>query len=263
MRSPTLRNWALLLATIVGALCTSMSAEEPFGLLAAGTGRLQPKIAARRSAEDARTYGTTSTTVLSFNSSTFTPNDSSTTYTSSPANHGIYITGGHPFLFHGVDLPEGALVTEMDLDGCDNDSAGSITLFFRKCSLGGSCVDLAIAGTELAATPGCAIFQLSPLAVTIDNLNNSYFVSVSTEGSDNAAFFGVQLFYELQVSPAPLTATFADVPTSHPFFRAIEALAAAGITSGCGNGNFCPDKTVTRAEIAKFFALALGLHHAP
>jgi hypothetical protein len=50
------------------------------------------------------------------------------------------------------------------------------------------------------------------------------------------------------------------VPTSDPFFRAIEALAASGITSGCGGGNFCPNDVVTRAQLAKFLALALGLH---
>ena len=40
----------------------------------------------------------------------------------------------------------------------------------------------------------------------------------------------------------------------------IEALAASGITSGCGGGNFCPNDVVTRAQVAKFLANALGLH---
>jgi hypothetical protein len=66
--------------------------------------------------------------------------------------------------------------------------------------------------------------------------------------------------YKLQVSPAPASATFADVPTSHPFFQFVEALAASGITAGCGGGNFCPDAPITRGQMAVFLAAALGLH---
>ena len=70
----------------------------------------------------------------------------------------------------------------------------------------------------------------------------------------------VAIFYRLQMSPAPSTPTFSDVPTNHPFFRAIEALAASGITGGCGGGNFCPNQAVTRGELAKFLSSALGLY---
>jgi hypothetical protein len=48
----------------------------------------------------------------------------------------------------------------------------------------------------------------------------------------------VRVYYQLQVSPAPAVATFNDVPTGHPFFRFVEALAASGITAGCGGGNY-------------------------
>ena len=137
-------------------------------------------------------------------------------------------------------------------------------MWFSKCAVGGPCADLNSVGTQTVDTPGCGRFPLTlPSPVTIDNSNNSYFTYVSTNGGSNASFFAVRLHYQLQLSPAPLTATFGDVPTTHPYFRAIEALAAAGITSGCGGGNFCPDKNVTRGEIAKFLANALGLHHAP
>ena len=74
---------------------------------------------------------------------------------------------------------------------------------------------------------------------------------------------GVAIVYRLQVSAAPTTATFADVPTTHLFYQYVEALAASGITSGCGGGNFCPDAAVTRGQLAVFLAKALGLHWAP
>lgn len=44
---------------------------------------------------------------------------------------------------------------------------------------------------------------------------------------------------------------------------AIEALAANGITSGCAPGRFCPDRGVTRGEMATFLTRILHLPDAP
>nr|MDJ0665582.1 S-layer homology domain-containing protein [Acidimicrobiia bacterium] len=55
---------------------------------------------------------------------------------------------------------------------------------------------------------------------------------------------------------------FADVPPEHLFAEDIEWLAAAGITAGCNpptNDRFCPDRTVTRGQMAAFLARALQL----
>ncbi len=76
----------------------------------------------------------------------------------------------------------------------------------------------------------------------------------------NQRFGGVGVFWRRQVSPAPLVATFADVPVVHGFFPFVEALAASGITAGCGSGNFCPDSPLTRGQMAVFLAKSLGLH---
>ena len=42
---------------------------------------------------------------------------------------------------------------------------------------------------------------------------------------------------------------FSDVPTDHKAYDAIEWAATNGMT-GCGDGKFCPDATVTRADLA-------------
>jgi hypothetical protein len=76
------------------------------------------------------------------------------------------------------------------------------------------------------------------------------------------SFGGVQITWERQVSAPPATPTFGDVPASHPFSQFVEALAASGITGGCGGGNFCPDNALTRGQMAVFLAKALGLHWA-
>jgi hypothetical protein len=62
-----------------------------------------------------------------------------------------------------------------------------------------------------------------------------------------------------QVDAPPVTATFSDVPTNHPFFQFVEALAKSGITGGCGGGKFCPDQSLTRGQMAVFLAKGLGM----
>jgi hypothetical protein len=45
---------------------------------------------------------------------------------------------------------------------------------------------------------------------------------------------------------------FGDVPPSYWSATFIKQLAAEGITTGCGNGNYCPEHPVTRAQMAVF-----------
>ena len=75
-------------------------------------------------------------------------------------------------------------------------------------------------------------------------------------------FIGAQVVWKRTVSPAPDTATFNDVPTNHPLFQYIEALAASGITGGClaNPPLYCPDAPLTRGQMAVFLSKALGLH---
>lgn len=54
-------------------------------------------------------------------------------------------------------------------------------------------------------------------------------------------------------SRTPTGAVFTDVNVATPFAGVIEQLFADGITSGCGPGpTYCPDASVTRAQMAKF-----------
>lgn len=46
--------------------------------------------------------------------------------------------------------------------------------------------------------------------------------------------------------------SFPDVPVSHQFYAAIENLFHNGITGGCAGGGYCPDNSVTRAQMAVF-----------
>ncbi len=52
--------------------------------------------------------------------------------------------------------------------------------------------------------------------------------------------------------PAATGAVFGDVPAGSFAADWIEQLAAEGVTAGCGGGNYCPDATITRAQMAIF-----------
>jgi hypothetical protein len=64
------------------------------------------------------------------------------------------------------------------------------------------------------------------------------------------------------VAVPAVAGSFTDVPDSNVFADDIEWLAAEGITAGCNpptNDNFCPNKAVTRGQMAAFLVRALGL----
>jgi hypothetical protein len=117
-------------------------------------------------------------------------------------------------------------------------------------------------------TPGYASHYVqAPHTIRYQTTNNDVnseqgysLVVCPQSNSPNLAFKGVRISYQLQPSPAPASATFGDVPTGHPFFQFVEALADSGITAGCGGGNFCPDDPLTRGQMAVFLTSALGLH---
>ncbi len=61
------------------------------------------------------------------------------------------------------------------------------------------------------------------------------------------------------VPPLSTGTVFNDVPIDHWAGDFIEALAAEGITGGCGGGNYCPNSPVTRAQMAVFLTATFGL----
>ena len=65
----------------------------------------------------------------------------------------------------------------------------------------------------------------------------------------------------LDLQPPEQSAGFVDIDADSVHSDAISAIAAAGITSGCSATpvRFCPDRPVTRAEMATFLARALDL----
>jgi hypothetical protein len=196
------------------------------------------------------------------------PDTSGTTYTSTwipPAVTGYqrWVTGGFPHLIGYAHVPGGALIGNINTNYCENSTTGPFTqMNVYVCDIEGNCpsspnvsYDFGTFGT------GCFMvttFGFSP--ITANNGSNLILVDIAFGHTDGTESIGsVGFGYTLQVSPAPATPTFNDVPTSDPGFQYIEALVASGITAGCGGGNYCPDSFLTRRQMAVFIAKALGL----
>jgi hypothetical protein len=215
-------------------------------------------IADQVAAPSPETYGTSSETSIAVTEWEFNPLRSSTTF---DWLGGRYTTNSGP-LVAGVHLPAGASITKIVVEACNSNATvtGSVQLYANLSS------GISLTTATIAANSGC-VLTTSTLGTphTVDNVANAYFLG----WSNGSAFDGsvllraVRVYYKLQISPDPATATFADVPVGHPFHRFVEALYASGITGGCGGGNYCPDAPVTRGQMAVFLAGALGLHWAP
>jgi hypothetical protein len=156
-------------------------------------------------------------------------------------------------------LPSGVSVERISVVSCDFDNTNDVTATLLRCPVNGTTCMVVLA-TVNSSAGGCAAFEATPTPFTVDNNSQYYWITVTGTNGANAMLGAVRLHWRRQVSPAPLSATFSDVPTTHTFFRFIEALVASGITSGCGQGQYCPAQPVTRGQMAAFLAIALGLH---
>jgi S-layer homology domain len=161
-----------------------------------------------------------------------------------------------------VALPSGALVLSITLDYWDSDTTSDPSLGFLRTSPSAGLESLADLNPPVFAGGANSVtWQIVP-PVQIDNTYAHQLMAVLKQTSDTE-YSGITRFavnYQLQVSPAPGNAMFTDVATDHVFFQYIEALAASGITGGCGGGNYCPDQPLTRGQMAVFLSKALGLH---
>jgi len=61
------------------------------------------------------------------------------------------------------------------------------------------------------------------------------------------------------VPPACTTDPFADVPCSSPFAPWVKQITDRGITAGCGGGNYCPNDTVVKAQMAVFSTVSFHI----
>lgn len=75
------------------------------------------------------------------------------------------------------------------------------------------------------------------------------------------AVFLLRARYGAPYAPPPATGIFSDVPVSHWAAAWVERLYAEGITGGCSQSplSYCPESSVTRAEMAVFLTRTFSL----
>ena len=102
------------------------------------------------------------------------------------------------------------------------------------------------------------IEQLYADGITAGCGNNNYCPNDAVSRAQMAVFL-LRAKYGPGYSPPAAAGVFNDADLSYWAVHWIEALAAEGITSGCGNGNYCPEDAVTRAQMAVFLVRTFGL----
>ncbi|HEX4440884.1 MAG TPA: S-layer homology domain-containing protein [Thermoanaerobaculia bacterium] len=209
-------------------------------------------------------WGTGGVTYYSLGAAEFLPKASSSAYGTFTSPAGRFATGSGTVFQATPHLPGGALLTYLEFDFCDSDLNDSLSLNLSDCDYLGSCINPPMASiTTPLSSNACSVYMwtdLTPLNYTVNNTSRRLLLEVYTgTGSIDKTFYGAVMGYKLQVSQPPGTPTFNDVPVADFGYQYIEALAASGITGGCGSNDFCPDSPVTRRQMAIFIAKALGL----
>ncbi len=220
-----------------------------------------PKDLAKRDAE----FGTSGLTYVTVSGAAFVPADSNVVYATTGNGYSQQLlrtaTGSFVKFAAPIQLPGGAIVKYLELDYCDNTGgSGFVQGALVQTSWNGNPSDYV--GFLASDGDGCTLDYRDDGNLVVDNfLNHYYLLAFISSSAQLTGLAGMIVGYQLQVSPAPATATFGDVPTDHPFFQYVQALVASGITAGCGSGNYCPDNPLTRGQMAVFLAKALGLYY--
>lgn len=260
----------LMLVMAVALLSPGASAQEAVAL--SGSATEPVSIAQRGGGSEPSQFGT-NWAVKVIPASEFVPTTSSAVWTTYDAkelasdNAGLYSAT--------IDLPPGTEVEQICQLAFDNHATSDVSMKWHLIGVSadhvGSHAELATASTTnapgrtmICATPPSPVPIRAYGDVDGDGLPEYaiYYVEMFTPGfPDNLRFGPLIVKWRRAVSPAPTTATFPnDVPTTHPFFQFVEALAASGITAGCGTGSYCPDQPLTRGQMAVFLTGALGLY---
>ena len=179
-----------------------------------------------------------------------------------------YLTGSGPY-FAPVSLPDGAEVLGLCLYAYDPNPGSSVDVRLQEIKLpagGQDPGETSVPGSFVRTNfdIGYGAVCTGPLSYTIHSTDAGMHFAHRLYGfiSENGGIGGIRIFWRRQVSAPPPTPTFNDVPNTDGARPFIDALVAAGITAGCNTTPrlYCPDKPVTRRQMAAFLARALGLH---
>jgi hypothetical protein len=176
-----------------------------------------------------------------------------------------FSTGPSRELWAPVTFPEGAVVTGLEMAYQRSvENQGGLELALEEWCEPDSDASCAPADPNdiLSASLGNGFNRerkTFPDRPPVDLRKNYFLRLMYHDPAGTFLFKSMTVFYTLpsdSVGPLP---TFSDVPADHPFRTFIEAMAASGMTAGCGDGKFCPDAPLTRGQAAVFFSTGLDL----
>jgi WD40 repeat protein len=193
---------------------------------------------------------------------TATPNNFTGTFTGNTATGALSITNAGPM--------GGYNITVTITDNCGVSVTRTFMLTVSACG-----ATLSKTSQSFAANGGSDSFT-----VTIDAgcpwtavSNNPSFITVNTpmgtSTSSGTVSYTVGSHSNTSARSGTITvagqtftvlqgAQFLDVPVGAPLYTEIGKLSARGVTLGCGGGNYCPNASVTREQLAAFIIRALG-----
>ena len=172
-------------------------------------------------------------------------------------------TGTEEFADAEILLPPGVAIQSVRYWAVDTNAVDDLFFSIIQNCLpgfgGGPATQTVIAQGQTVDATGFQGGLLAGGPATVNMRDCTYLARVRFPVANSLTFQKLRVEWRRQVTPQPAVATFTDVPVTHFFARWIEAIAAAGITAGCGGGMYCPDAPVTRAQMAVFLSVALGL----
>jgi hypothetical protein len=182
--------------------------------------------------------------------------------------------GGAPITVSGTDFAAGATVTVGGQPATGVNVPTSTTITATTPALSpGTANDLVVTNTD--GTTGALVKGF--VADFLDVPNGQQFYAYVTKLVSNAitagiggglygvndntlrqqmAVFLLKAKHGLCYAPPPCSGVFTDVSCPSTFANWIEALAAEGITGGCGGTSYCPQNPVRRDQMAVFLLKA-------
>ncbi|HSU81694.1 MAG TPA: S-layer homology domain-containing protein, partial [Thermoanaerobaculia bacterium] len=143
-----------------------------------------------------------------------------------------------------------------------------MALFLLRAKEGGSYVPPACATPMFADVPCSSSYapwinELVRRGVTAGCGGGNYCPGTAVTRSQMAVFLLATLQGPGWTPPACSTPSFADMPCSSPFAAWVDELARRGVTAGCGGGDYCPNTTINRDQMAVFLSTNFSLPVPP
>ena len=139
-----------------------------------------------------------------------------------------------------------------------------MAIFLLRSKHGSSYTPPAATGTAFADVPAdhwaaAWIEQLVTEGITAGCGDGNYCPESEVTRAQMAVFLLRSKYGGSYTPPAATGTAFTDVPADYWAAAWIEQLVAEGITTGCGDGNYCPESAVTRAQMAVFLVKTFAL----